>query len=342
MEEHKISLSRKKTIAGYSILLFLILLAVRLNKELFYQVKNEFQNLSVYIIILTGFLGLAYRGMEGIEIYLLSKNHETSIKMLKGIEIAYAGAFFRVATLGGAGFAAKIAYLHRNGMEIGEGTGICLMQFIFYKVAVLLMGIAALVRYPSLFNALEISRFWIYLGLFICIGIVFLLLFIALNKRMVRFVYDKIIYASRRHKSWENKINSVFSQIELLQREASIILRNKKMCLLLLGLSILMQAIWYAIPCVVAGNEAVSVGWIFQGMAWAYLLAGAIPSPSGLGSLEVTFIYLLKSQGIIVQATLAILVFRFASMILPFIAGIFCILMLNRKKAKMMNAKTNM
>lgn len=67
-------------------------------------------------------------------------------------------------------------------------------------------------------------------------------------------------------------------------------------------------------------------------MAVAYMLSGVIPSPSGVGSPEFVFLLLLGRFISPETALSAILVFRFATWILPFAVG--GIIALAQKAAK--------
>mgnify|MGYP006949003448 FL=1 len=56
-------------------------------------------------------------------------------------------------------------------------------------------------------------------------------------------------------------------------------------------------------------------------MAIAYMLAGVIPAPSGIGSLEFVFLLFFNCFAGEMYTVPAILVFRFTTWLVPFIIG---------------------
>lgn len=81
---------------------------------------------------------LPHRG--GI-VYYMAHPFESTYHWGKGIRTAYLCEFYRLLTLGsGSGFAA-IYYLQKDGVPYAKGTGITMLQFVFKKIAVMILGL---------------------------------------------------------------------------------------------------------------------------------------------------------------------------------------------------------
>lgn len=331
MNNQKIAASGKKTIAGYLFLVALLILAILLNRNLFHQVLQELKHLSLYVIALTCVLGLLYRCLDGGFLYILGRSHSKKMTWKDGVGIAFAGSFIRVATLGSGMMAAKVLYLYYDGVPVGNGTGICLVQYIFYKLSILILGICGLVLHPFFLSSLQISPLWLIFGVLICLVVVGFLLLIALNRKITETLYRLALRLSVHHESWSKNIEKAYGQAKLLQEETHHVLKNRKRGIGLFVLSMFMQFVWYIIPCVVISGQVISKEYVFAAIAVTFFLAGAVPMPSGFGSLEVIFIALMKPAGAVIPATTAAIVFRFTSTIVPFLIGIIFVLIYHRQ-----------
>lgn len=321
---------KKRAVIGYCIIFLLVILTIGLNKSLFLQVWCELRELSAKIILLACILALLYRFTEGILIYLLSNENKSKINIWKCVEIVFAGSFFRIATFGSGGMAAKIVYLKKQGIDVGEGTGVCLIQFVFYKIAVLFMGLYAFIRYPGFLSSISIKRVWVYIGLAVCIFIVAFIIIISVSKKVTDFIYNILWRIFKNNHKAIDKIDEVFFQVNKLQEESKKVFKNKGKCMSVMALSVIMQALAYVVPCTILCKNKNTIRKVFNGMALAYMLSGAVPVPSGIGSLEMIFISLMKAGFKTVNTASAILMYRFTSIIVPFFAGILAVILLKK------------
>lgn len=68
--------------------------------------------------------------------------------------------------------------------------------------------------------------------------------------------------------------------------------------------------------------------------ALSFMLAGVIPAPAGMGSVEVVFILLFTRVISSAKAVSAMLLLRFATNGVPFVVGGVCSLLLKRKEER--------
>ena len=128
------------------------------------------------------------------------------------------------------------------------------------------------------------------------------------------------------------RVEKVFYQIRLLQKEARYVLKKIPFSLEILAVNLLLVMAYSLIPAlVVSENGAVPLGYSFQVMGVTNFLAGAIPLPSGYGSVELIFYGMLKQYSAELEAAGALVILRLFTVIIPcFIGGVLWILQKRR------------
>ena len=321
-EQNKPLISIKKTLIRYGLVFLLLLCAVLFNKDLFRQILLEIPEIPVSILLWCCLLAVLYRILDGVCIYFAGRRHPAHLTVRNGISTAFSGSFFRVATAGAGMMAAKVVSLNKSGLSYGQGTGLCLFQYILYKAVILFMGILALLFYPDFLTALPVSEELIFAGFLLCILIILFLLMMTFSQNFSDFLFSCAFYFCRKKEKAIPILSQLQEEVSLLQEEARNILHDKKLFSVLLFLSVLMQCLFNLIPCMFADSLSLSVPLIFAAMSATFLLACAIPLPSGFGSMELLFTLFLAPLCSASSAATAILVFRFSSTIIPFILGL--------------------
>lgn len=348
LECKKPKFSSKRSGMGYLLFGGLIILGILANRTFFESVIRELRNVSVGVLVFTCVLGLLYKIFDGVGLYWLGRDYQRKFSCRDAIEIAFYGAFFRVSTLGSGMGISKIYYMNENGIPVGDGMGICLLQTIFIRLAYLTWGILAMC-FCGPVRAYSKEHFWmIFVGTLVSVIVAILFVFVAVQKKITTFLFEKMksFLIKKQEKEEKNEIRHNFlsaskcleyvekakKQVDLLQQAAEIILRDKRKVCQLFGLSLGMQAIWYVIPACIALKSHVSFVETFGIVAMTSMLAGIIPMPSGFGSVEVIFSMLFQKLGSTVLAATAMVIFRFMSTFVPFFVG--AVMLMHRVKKR--------
>ena len=262
--------------------------------------------------------------LEGMTIFLMMEAVVPGNSALEGVRIAFLCEFYRLATLGNGAGIAEIHYLHRDGIEPGSGTVLTMLQYMWKKVAIMALGMFAfavlyrggstrtLLREYALFMGYGCAGTLAVIGVFLCL--IFSEKVADLASAGLRALAGKLPSGRERVLEWER-------QVRLLNQSGRSVLEQKRKmgCVLLCQMGKLL--LFYGIPvCMLRGGGATGPECVSL-MAVAYLLSGVIPTPSGAGSLE--FIFLLFFSGFVEfdKALVAMLVFRFATWIMPSAVG---------------------
>ncbi len=270
-------------------------------------------------------LSAAAYALEGMTISCMAGAIILRLPVKKGIGIALICEFYRMVTLGsGPGFV-EIHYLHKDGMEIGSATVMTMIQYMVKRAAVMLLGVLGFgVLYTS-GNGRGLCRKYagfMGAGCLATMGVILIFTGLTLSSGIAALARKLLDWMCRKIPSWERYFCRWKEQVRLLNHSGKDIVRQKKRLFAAVLLQTGKLLLFYGIPAILLyGKTGLSLTENTLLMAVAYLLAGVIPAPSGVGALE--FVFLLFFSGFTDSGMVlpAILLFRFVTWILPFAAG---------------------
>lgn len=314
-------LTNRKTILVYAALAVLLIFAIVMNREFFTKMVHELKEMSIVGIITICVCGILYRVIDGVVLYQMGHKYSAGFTLPKAVVTALCGSFFRVSTLGSGMAVSKIYYMKRDGIEIGNGMGICFLQTIFFKLSILIMGAVAVLCSAVSRMAFANSKIFVIIDIVANILLVAAMVTVAVNKRLTGFLFRLGEKLCGRFPKAMAFLERAQYEVGLLQNESAAAMKDVRLCLLLLAESVIMQTVWYVTPCVAVIGDGVAMTDVFAMIAIANMLAGVIPMPSGFGSVDVFFVLMYVQAGSSVAAALAMVVYRFATTFVPFFAG---------------------
>lgn len=312
-----------KTLIGYSVLLTLLLTAIHKNQDLFQEVLQYMRHIPLHFLFMALLAAILYQILDGYILYLFSRRYCASLSVGNGIHAVLCGSFFRVATFGSGMGITKVYYLTHDGLPVGNSMGACLLQTIFFRAAVWVLGVLSLLLFPSVRSAMHPYRYAVTVGLFLSMALLFFLVTISFSRKFTAFLFRYAYRISKNHAFWTESLNKLQEQVSLLQTEAEAAYREKSFALHLLLLSIVQQLVLYLIPYFGSGDTSLSMIQMSAMTAVGYMLAGIIPMPSGFGSQEYVFSILFSKLTSASATASAIIIFRFMVTFLPFFIGAF-------------------
>ena len=132
----------------------------------------------------------------------------------------------------------------------------------------------------------------------------------------------------------QKKIWQGEERLQELRKGTLEILAEKKKLFLLLGLEILKLGCWYVIPAVLLSDLSVSPAACIGTAALAATMSGILPAPGGLGTTEAVFVLMFSCLVPQSRAVSAMLLYRFATYMLPCILGGICVFITGKMKAE--------
>ncbi len=260
------------------------------------------------------------------------------LSIRQGIRITFLCEFYRMITLGnGSGFA-EIHYLHKNGMEAGSAAVLTMIQYMLKRTAVMLLGtfgFAVLWREGDTRAVCREYALFMAAGCGVTAGVILVFTALALSDRIASWAERLLEQLSRKLPSWEKRFSKWKEQIRLLNQSGKDFLKQKRRSLCALALQIVKMLLFYSIPAsLLFGKTGISFAESILLMAVAYMLSGIIPAPSGAGALEFVFLLFFSHFTDSGRALSVILLFRFATWVLPFGIGGGLMAAGRRKEAK--------
>lgn len=325
-EEGNGALKIRKNWGKWLFVLALIFLVCVANRKVLPEILREAARTSPILIGMSCLLSAGYFLTEGKIIQVMTGlneplRHQSAFTWGKGIACAFYCEFYRVATLGSGSGIAEIYYLNSYGVQAGTATGMSLVQYIMYKLAVAAYGIAGfLILTAKGESCVRGYGKLMLLGCLITVLVTAALLFVAIGKRACSVIFT---FLKKKGKGrWEEKLLALEEQAELCQKEAGLLLKNPKKLLCIILLNILKVSFWYAVPWLfLAGKIPLSLPEIMLLTALIQMLAAVIPVPSGIGSVEYVFTLFFGVYAGSVSAVSAALMYRFATFLFPCIPG---------------------
>lgn len=346
-EEHSVQVFWKRK--NFWVILLLLAAAAAFYQDSLHEILAGIRQITWRELLHSILFSLAAYFLEGMTIAcMMSANRPGSgirvgFPIKRGTAIAYLCEFYRLLTLGsGSGFA-EIYYLHKSGIAAGTATVLTMFQYVCKRIAILFWGCLGFVTlffgHGTMASCREVFReyaLFMGAGCGISVGVIAAFLCVALSDKIAHVIIDLLDWLSRKAPSLEKKACEWKKQVVLLNHSGSSIWAQKNKIIYVILLQAGKLLLFYSIPAYLLRHQAVLsteeyagrmpvivTGWLVCVllMAVAYMLSGIIPTPSGAGSLEFVFL-LFFSRFVKAQTALpAILVFRFATWIVPFLIG---------------------
>jgi len=316
-----------KIFIRWIIILILIVLVFILKKELIYSAFEEIKNLNLNTILICLVLSMGYFIFDG-----LINTQTSKCSIWFGQKCSFYCAFYKLATLGAGAGLAEVYYLTGINIPASKGTGIMMIQYAMHKLLVTLMGLTFFIIL-SIHGDLTAKKYvlFILIGSIISILICATLILIAASQKFSKLM---IRLANFLLKRWPEKAQNLEEKIRTFTENGQDLIHSKKNILLTGLFNIFKLLCWYSIPAVIfalqgGGNYFHDVAY----MGLALMLTGVMIAPAGVGTLEYVFTLFFTSQyGAL--ATAAVILYRFFTMIPPFIVGIPFVLSGRKKEIK--------
>ena len=159
-------------------------------------------------------------------------------------------------------------------------------------------------------------------GCVVTILIVAALLIVTLSDAVKNLFLRILERIGNKFVKYQEKLEKLSENLILLNAAGKEVLTHKLRFLVIILLNLFKFFAIYAIPAyVLIGQCTLSVTEGIMLMAISYMLAGVLPAPSGIGSLEFVFLLFFTRFAKESTAVPAILVFRLMIWIVPFAIG---------------------
>lgn len=318
------------------IIVTIIVLYISL-KDNFFEVINGLKKLNIFWMIIAIILTIGYYFFRSLSLYTFVKKFK-NIEFKKILKISFITQFFDGVTPSSSGGQPYQIYaLTKEDVTLVDSTNIAIQNFIVYQIALILLGLIAVIsnQYLSLFDNVGKIKNLILLGFIInvivIIGLFSLAFMRKLNKTLITIIikiFGKII------KNKEKFMKKSNEYIDKFHDGAIILLKNKKDFIKTIIYNFLGLALIYVIPLVILYGlkdyNSLNIYKTIVASAHVMLIGSFIPIPGASGGIEYAFT---QFYGVFINApklTLVMLLWRTITYYLGVIIG--AVLLNIRKK----------
>ena len=322
----------KKSLIKYTVIIAAVILLFIITRKSWGDILNELSRTSAEKIGVVIVLSAGYFVLEGLVIKILAVKYDPEFSLAQGTSCAYYCCFYKMITFGSGGGIAEIYYLNKRGVPAAKATGMDLVQYMLQRMSIVVYGLlCVLVFFKDVKEPLEGYKVYLLTGSLMVIAVVGVLIAAGTSKTVSGKLFQWAERILGNKKEWRDKLERLREQAVILQAESRELLHEKKKLMVILGVNLVKLTFWYAVPMAALYSEP-GLTWqaVLALTALAFMLAGVIPAPAGLGTVEVVFLLLFTRITSRPKAVSAMLLLRFATNGIPFVVGGVCSLIIGK------------
>lgn len=312
----------KKLLAKIIFVAVLIVIILYTFRDSMDEIAEQLRITPLSILAAICVSSVTYHLFEGWIIHSLAKRYNPSFRYRSGVYCAFYCSFYRLSTLGSGAGVAAIVCLGRNGVSYSEATGLYMVQYMIHKVSIAVFsGVFFLINWS--FMAANYREYAVYLILAYLLTAVIaagLILFAVSAK------FHRLILALVRRFNKSGKLDSALHSLEencvIMEKATAELLKDFRVVAATLVKNLIKLGFWYCIPCLIlfAGRE-ISLLNSFSVTSLSVMTAAVIPTPAGIGALELVMTNLFGVFVDLHKAAAVTVLYRLATFIFPFAVG---------------------
>ena len=310
-------------------------------KDNFKEIVTQIFTMNIWFLLIAFLLVILFWLFRSYPVYTFCKKINKDFKYLSALQLTLRTQFFNAVTpfaTGGQPY--QIYHLKQLGIDYAQSTGVVIQNFIVYQIALVLLGIIALISNQifDIFKNAEILQRLLALGFIINALVIILLFVVAFSKKLNKIIINfgiKVLTKLRIVKDKEKKLKEWDEYINKFNKCANILLKDKKTFILNILCNFVALCSLYLVPLFVLysmGNfNAFSAGVSIVTCAYIMIIGSFVPIPGATGGLEFGFVQFFGNFITGSKLSALMLVWRFITYYFGMIVGAIA---LNIKKVK--------
>lgn len=317
---------RKKTVRNIVFLAVILFIAYLALKDSWSNIWMELCRTSGEVILAVVLCSILYNCFDGIAITKLINNCDGEFPWYHGILCSFYYSFYRVVTFGSGTAAAGMYYVSRLGIPVSKSLGIFTINYIMQRITICLYFVLSfLIHFPKMNGLYRDYAKYMVLGVILAVAVAAALIVICVCEPLHRAAFRAAEIVADKYgkgKSWSRKLDEMEEKANIVRAEAEQLLKDKKLLAEVLLLNAIKLTMWYLIPALLFGMiHSPDFAFLLSVIAMVTALAGVIPAPGGVGAVETVFVLMFTPVVGKVTAASSMLLYRFATYILPFLFG---------------------
>lgn len=287
-------------------LLNIIVLIVITGLVLYFSLKNDFHtiineilNINIFWLIISFLLAFAFWFFKSISFTKIVNIFRKDYSIKNAFCLVLETNFFHAVTpfaVGGQPY--EIYSLKKSKLKLTDATNVSIANFIVYQIALVLLGIFALIynQQFNLFHQNHLLKHLVTLGFlinFFVIVILFLLTFTRKANKVIMKIIINLLNKLHIVKNKEQKIRQFNQYLNEFHNGAKILFQNVKRFFLLILIHFIGLLSLYLIPLTlsyaIGSGNLNGINTIITS-SYVMLIGSFVPIPGGTGGLEYGFI----------------------------------------------------
>ena len=267
-------------------------------KDNFNTIINEIINVNIFWLVISFLLAISFWFFKAIATTRIANIFKKDYSIKQGMRLVWETNFFHATTpfaVGGQPY--EIYSLKKSKLKITEATNVSIVNFIVYQIALVLLGIIAIVynHHFVLLKENDLLKNLVVIGFlvnFIVIVALFLLTCTKkINKILMKFII-KVLNKIHLVKNKDEKIKQFNEYLNEFHQGAKILLHDKKLFIKLIFVHFIGLISSYLIPLTLAYAMGISSYTGIEAIvlsSYVMLIGAFVPIPGGTGGLEYGF-----------------------------------------------------
>ena len=299
-------------------------------KDDYSTIVNTIFNIDKKFLIIGFFLLFSYWFFKSITTWIITKEYN-KYRFRQAFRMIIETNFFHAVTpFSSGGQPYEIYSLKKSGLKITDATNVSVQSFITYQIALVLLGLIAVIsNYEfDLFLENKMLSKLVTLGFIINLLVIVVLFLITFTKRISGFILKIIINILDKFHIFNDKEkikNNLNKYLKDFNDGAKKIFENKFRFVGLVLLQFISLVSLYLIPFVLFIGIDIYINPLIVIMTSAYvmLIGSFVPIPGGTGGLEYGFIMFFSTFNSSKVVTAVMLLWRFITYYFGMILGAF-------------------
>ena len=267
-------------------------------KDNFNTIINEIINVNIFWLVISFLLAISFWFFKAIATTRIANIFKKDYSIKQGMRLVLETNFFHAITpfaVGGQPY--EIYSLKKSKLKITEATNVSIVNFIVYQIALVLLGIIAIVynHHFVLLKENDLLKNLVVVGFlvnFIVIVALFLLTCTKkINKILMKFII-KVLNKIHLVKNKDEKIKQFNEYLNEFHQGAKILLHDKKLFIKLIFVHFIGLISSYLIPLTLTYAMGISSYTGIEAIvlsSYVMLIGAFVPIPGGTGGLEYGF-----------------------------------------------------
>ncbi|MDT2828187.1 lysylphosphatidylglycerol synthase domain-containing protein [Enterococcus viikkiensis] len=329
----KSSINRKLIL---NILLFVVMIGiiVFVIRDSLGEIFTELGKTSLPVLLGVTAFGLISQIIEGYTIKTIAGEFQPKFTILDGFFASAYSTFYRVVTFGTGSIFSEVIYYHKKGLKYSEGTGTSALRMITYKIALMVWALVFLmVKSDAIQAHISNGIFLVFAGIGVTLLIISTLLILSLNINAQVFF---VIICNRflKRQKLRDGVDRLNAQIYSLRGAIKTFIRDRRAVLRVICSNMGKLVIWYLLPYFILVQDYPEIDFFLTValISFTVILGGILPAPGGIGGFEFVYVLLFRNVVGRVDAVSSLLLYRYATYLLPFLIGMIYVLFNKQKQ----------